>query len=78
MNKTTTEQLIDKTKQNIFQLLTVGLCNTDENIKDVYGGEGGLLNLIKGYFCLLEDLQAFKTREEKENDHEGERSNQNH
>ena len=64
--KVTTEQLIDKTKQNIYQLLTIGLYNSDVNIKEVYGGEGGLLNLIRGYFCLLEDVQAFKVREEAE------------
>ena len=61
--KVTTEQLIGKTKQNIYQLLSIGLYNSDENIKEIYGGEGGLLNLIRGYFCLLEDIQAFKTRE---------------
>ena len=66
----TTEMIIQKTKKNIHQLLIVGIYNTDESIKRVYGGEGGLLNLIKGYFCLLEDLQAFKNREEKENEHD--------
>ena len=66
MEKVRTEQLIDNTKKNIYQLLSVGLYNSDENIKEIYGGEGGLLNLIRGYFCLLEDLQAFKAREEAE------------
>ena len=42
----------------------IGLNNSDANIKEVYGGEVGLLNLIRGYSCLLEDLQAFKEREE--------------
>ena len=66
----TTEMIIQETKKNIYQLLIVGLYNSDGNIKNVYGGESGLLNLIRGYFCLLEDLQAFNNRESKENEHE--------
>ena len=62
-----TEQLIELTKDNISQLLLIGMCNSDERIKQTYGGERELLQLIKGYFCLLEDLQAFKKREEGEN-----------
>ena len=64
MEKVTINQLIHLTKRNIQQLLFIGLNNSDANIKEVYGGEVGLLNLIRGYFCLLEDLQAFKEREE--------------
>ena len=30
------------------------------------GGERGLLELIKGYFTLLEDMQGFKVRTEKQ------------
>lgn len=44
-----TEIIVDKVKDNIIQLLQIGLYNTDENIKEVYGGEQGLLNLINGY-----------------------------
>ena len=64
MDKVTIDQLIYFTKRNIHQLLYVGIYNSDANIKEVYGGEVGLLNLIRGYFCLLEDLQSFKEREE--------------
>ena len=69
MNKST-ERLIEQTKNNMFQLLSIGLHNSDENIRTVYGGEAGLLNLIRGYFGLLEDLQAFKYREEEERKNE--------
>ena len=62
-----TEQMLETTKKNIIRLLTIAIVNSDEHIKDTYGGEHALLNLIKGYFCLLEDLQAFKKREETEN-----------
>lgn len=68
-----TYMLIQRTKENIYQLLSIGLHNTDENIKEVYGGEAGLLNLIRGYFCLLEDLQAFRYREIAENKELGSR-----
>ena len=64
----TTNDLIQSTKNTIGQLLTIGIVNSDEAIKETYGNEGNLLNLIKGYFCLLEDLQAFKQRERKENE----------
>ena len=66
MESIKTDVLIDKAKQNINQLLYIGLHNTDENIKNVYGGEHGLLKLIQGYMCLLEDLHGFKAKEEAE------------
>ena len=59
------DRMIDFTKDNINQLLWIGIHNNDENIKEVYGGERGLLELIKGYFTLLEDMQGFKFRIEK-------------
>lgn len=59
------DRMIDLTKDNINQLLWIGIHNNDENIKEVYGGERGLLELIKGYFTLLEDMQGFKFRIEK-------------
>lgn len=65
MDKVDIDALIYFTKRNIFQLLYIGIYNSDENIKTVYGGEGGLLSLIKGYYGLLEDLQDFKEREER-------------
>ena len=65
MDKVDIDALIYFTKRNIFQLLYIGIYNPDENIKTVYGGESGLLSLIKGYYGLLEDLQDFKEREER-------------
>jgi hypothetical protein len=59
------DRMIDLTKDNINQLLWIGIHNNDENIKEVYGGERCLLELIKGYFTLLEDMQGFKFRIEK-------------
>lgn len=65
MEKATIDSIIHLTKCNIHQLLLIGIHNSDENIKEVYGGEGSLLSLIKGYYGLLEDLQDFKEREER-------------
>ena len=65
MEKATIDSIIHLTKCNIHQLLLIGIHNSDENIKEVYGGEGCLLSLIKGYYGLLEDLQDFKEREER-------------
>ena len=65
MDKVDIDALIYFTKRNIFQLLYIGIYNSNENIKTVYGGEGALLSLIKGYYGLLEDLQDFKEREER-------------
>ena len=65
MDKVNNDELIYLTKRNIYQLLYIGLNNSDSNIKAVYGGESGLLSLIKGYYGLLEDLQDFKEREER-------------
>lgn len=59
------DRMIDLTKDNINQLLWIGIHNNDENIKEVYSGERGLLELIKGYFILLEDMQSLKFRIEK-------------
>lgn len=59
-------RMISLTKDNINQLLWIGINNNDENIKNIYGGERGLLELIKGYFTLLEDMQDFKIRTEKQ------------
>lgn len=58
-----TDLAIRKTKENIVQLLGIGMVNSDANIKEVYDGEMGLLALIKGYMTVLEDLQGFKARE---------------
>ena len=59
------DRMISLTKDNINQLLWIGIHNNDENIKEVYGGERGLLELIKGYFTLLEYMQGLKFRIEK-------------
>ena len=62
-----TDLAIRKTKENIVQLLGIGMANSDANIKEVYGGEMGLLSIIKGYMTVLEDLQGFKLREQEIN-----------
>ena len=61
----TTDDLILETKRNIFQLLQIGLYNSDEQIEKHFGSEYHLLNLIKGYNELLKDLEERKEREEK-------------
>lgn len=61
----TTDDLILETKRNIFQLLHIGLYNSDEQIEKHFCGEYHLLNLIKGYNELLKDLEERKESEEK-------------
>lgn len=65
MDKVSTRMLIDEVKKNMFQLLQVGIFNSDEHIKQVHGSERGLLELLKGYQCLLEDLTALWEREQR-------------
>ena len=60
-----TRMLINRTKENINQLLVIGMVNSDKDIMATFGGERHLLELIKGYFCLLEDLTALWERENK-------------
>jgi hypothetical protein len=62
----TTGMLIDIAKRNMYQLMVIGIVNSDEAIKETYGGERALLELIKGYFCLTEDLTALWEREHKD------------
>lgn len=62
----TTGMLIDIAKRNMYQLMVIGIVNSDEAIKETYGGERALLELIKGYFCLAEDLTALWEREHKD------------
>ena len=59
----TTKMLIHEVKRNMFQLLQVGIYNSDEHIKQVHGSERGLLELLKGYQCILEDLIDLWERE---------------
>lgn len=63
IDNVSTRILINEAKRNMLQLLNIGIYNTDENIKQVYGGERGLLDLLRGYLCLIEDLSAFLDRE---------------
>lgn len=63
--KPTIDSMIYHTMLNIDQLLLIGVHNSDDNIKKVYGGEHGLLILIQGYFELYKELQKCKENEEK-------------
>ena len=62
--KPTIDTMIYHTMLNIDQLLIIGVNNSDDNIKEVYGGEHGLLRLIQGYFELYKELNKCKEREE--------------
>lgn len=72
--KTQLEMIVFLLKANIIQLLEIGLHNSDENIKEVYGGEQGLVNLLDRYFHLLDEFNLMlkfekenaKTRESEE------------
>ena len=62
--KPTIDTMIYHTMLNIDQLLIIGVNNSDDNIKEVYGGEQGLLRLIQGYFELYKELKKCKESEE--------------
>lgn len=62
--KPTIDTMIYHTILNIDQLLVIGVNNSDDNIKEVYGGEWGLLRLIQGYFELYKELKKYKESEE--------------
>lgn len=64
VKRITTDMCIELTRANLFQLLWIGLNNSDENIKEVYGGEEGLANLCYKYFNLMDDLTVYRNREE--------------
>ena len=53
--KPTIDTMIYHTMLNIDQLLIICVNNSDDNIKEVYGGEQGLLSMIQGYFELYKD-----------------------
>lgn len=64
VKRITTDMCIELARANLFQLLLIGLNNSDENIKEVYGGEEGLSNLCYKYFNLMDDLTVYRNREE--------------
>ena len=49
---------IELVKQNITQLLVIGVYNTDEHIEKHFGGEKQLLEVINGYLDLLDRLES--------------------
>lgn len=51
-----TQRMIELTKENICQLLYIGIHNTDEHIERHFGGEKELMDLIQRYAILLVDL----------------------
>lgn len=51
-----TQRMIELAKENICQLLYIGIHNTDEHIDKHFGGEKELMDLIQRYSILLGDL----------------------
>lgn len=62
-DKEQTQQMIELTKENICQLLFIGIHNTDEYIDRHFGGEKELMDLIQRYAILLGDLIRLKKLE---------------
>ena len=54
--KEQTQRMIGLTKENVCQLLYIGLHNSDEQIDRHFGGEKELMDLIQRYAILLGDL----------------------
>ena len=65
-DKEQTQQMIELTKENICQLLFIGIHNTDEHIDRHFGGEKELIDLIQRYAILLGDLIRLKKIEIEE------------
>ena len=65
-DKEQTQRMIELTKENICQLLYIGLHNTDEYIDRHFGGEKELMDLIQRYSILLGDLIGLKKMESEE------------
>ena len=65
-DKEQTQRMIELTKENICQLLYIGLHNTDEHIDMHFGGEKALMDLIQRYSILLGDLIRLKKMESEE------------
>lgn len=61
-----TQRMIELTKENICQLLYIGIHNTDEHIERHFGGEKELMGLIQRYAILLGDLIRLKKMESEE------------
>ena len=64
--KEQTQRMIELAKENICQLLYIGLHNTDERIDRHFGGEKELMDLIQRYSILLGDLIRLKKMESGE------------
>ena len=64
--KEQTQRMIKLTKDNICQLLYIGIHNTDEHIEKHFGGEKELMDLIQRYAILLGDLIRLKKMESEE------------
>lgn len=61
-----TQRLIELTKENIGQLLWIGIHNTDAHIESHFGGEKELMDLIQRYAILLGDLIRLKKEESED------------
>ena len=61
-----TQRMIELTKENICQLLYIGIHNSDEHIDRHFGGEKELMDLIQRYAILLGDLIRLKKKESEE------------
>ena len=62
-----TQRMVELTKENICQLLYIGIHNTDEHIDKHFGGEKELMDLIQRYSILLGDLIRLNKMESEVN-----------
>lgn len=61
-----TQRMIELAKENICQLLFIGIHNTDEHIDRHFDGEKELMDLIQRYAILLGDLIRLSKIESEE------------
>ena len=62
-----TQRMVELTKENICQLLYIGIHNTDEHIDKHFGGEKELMDLIQRCSILLGDLIRLNKMESEVN-----------
>ena len=66
-DKQQTQRMIELAKENICQLLYIGIHNTDEHIDKHFGGEKELMDLIQRYSIFLGDLISLNKIESEVN-----------
>ena len=66
VHSSNTDDLINYAKQNVAQLLLIGVHDIAAHIENHFGGEIGLVAVTNDYLSLVERLVDLKSKEESE------------